>query len=201
MEPIPNSVLNVLKNNWKPSSDKYSSFESVFNDLEDETRRRDPGYYHIYFGDHIEHDFQVLSYDEAEKLQQEAVFGGLAIKGKNAITINEHARHAFTDFCGDVYAAWEKYLDEKSPRWKKWEYFPNFNVFLILILGAIVATRKVPSEITRLPGRSRQGPPWEIPWACPAAADWRRRPSGNKILNGQRDDKQGGRSSTQGESN
>jgi hypothetical protein len=109
-EAIPASVLAVLKHRWKGADPHYSSFESVFNDKDNKGRRSDPSYYHISAGKKVETNFDVLSHTEAVKLVREGAFGSLAkVQDNNAVTINEHAQHAMTDFFSEVYSAWEKY--------------------------------------------------------------------------------------------
>lgn len=108
MKAIPNSVLNVLKAVWK-RSEGYSSFESVFNSERDE-RRRKPSYYSISKGKEIEYEnWDVLTHKEAVELVRDNVFDALAIENAEDVVINEHAQHAFTDFCSEVYDSWHKF--------------------------------------------------------------------------------------------
>lgn len=108
MEKIPASVLAVLKHKWVVT-EGYSAFDSVFNDREDEERRRDPSYYHIRTGKKIDFAFDQFTHAEAKSLVMEGVFGALAVSRDGGVVINEHAQHALTDFCSEVYAAWGKY--------------------------------------------------------------------------------------------
>lgn len=103
-------VLAVLKHRWTEPDPRYSSFEAVFNDNDDRGRRSDPSYYHIHVGKEVQTDLDVLSHAEATLLVAQGVFGPLAkAQTGGMVTINEHAQHAFTDFCSEVYGAWAKY--------------------------------------------------------------------------------------------
>lgn len=107
---IPASVLAVLKHRWKDADPRCSSFEFVFNDKDDRRRRSDPSYYHIRPGKKVETDFDVLTHDEAAQLVKDGAFGSLAkMQDGGGVVINEHAQHALTDFCSEVYSAWSKY--------------------------------------------------------------------------------------------
>lgn len=109
-KPIPSGVLNLLKHVWREADEDYSSFDAVFNDLEDKERRSDPSYYHIRPGKEVDSDFDSISHADAVKLAEQRVFGALAKMHENkVVAINEHAQHALTDFCSEVYSAWKKY--------------------------------------------------------------------------------------------
>lgn len=104
---IPASVLALLKHQWKEADPRYSAFDSVFTDANDRTRQSDPSYYHIRPGEEIEHDGDVFTHVEATELVKEGVFSCLAKVQQDggSVTINEHAQHALTDFCSEVYSA------------------------------------------------------------------------------------------------
>jgi hypothetical protein len=107
---IPASILAILTHRWQEADSRYSSFASVFNDKDDKGRRSHPSYYHIRPGKKVEIDFDVLANEEAAELVKEGAFGSLAkVQKDGTVTINEHAQHALTDFCSEVYSAWEKY--------------------------------------------------------------------------------------------
>ena len=108
MNEIPESVLTILESKWKPHPG-YSAFDSVFGDNEDRQRRIDPSYCHISVGKEIEYDIDVFTHAEAKDLVKDGVFGSLAVSRETEVSINEHAQNALTDFCSEVYAAWEKY--------------------------------------------------------------------------------------------
>ena len=103
---IPPSVLQVLGEQWKPA-DAQSVFERILNEYPD--RRSDPSFYHIHTGQEIESDFDEYTHAEVVQLVDEGAFGALAISRPKAVSINEHAKHALSEFCREVYAAWEKY--------------------------------------------------------------------------------------------
>jgi hypothetical protein len=108
-KPIPASVLSVLKHEWQPADPNYSSFDGQFNE-DDKGRKSEPSYYHISPGKKVETDFDVFSHAEASKLAEEGVFARLAkVQNNGTVTINEHAQHALSDFCSEVYSAWKKY--------------------------------------------------------------------------------------------
>ncbi|MER9793435.1 hypothetical protein [Mesorhizobium sp. M0213] len=108
---IPKSVLEVLGHEWKVD-EGYSAFDAVFNDREDQGRRSSPSFYHIATGKEVETDFDIFSHKEAKKLAAEHVFGSMAAVRDSGVTINEHAQHAFEDFCHEVYGAWAKYREK-----------------------------------------------------------------------------------------
>lgn len=108
---IPASVLAILKHCWKEADPNYSSFDAVFNGRADKGRRDDPSYYHIRPGAKRETEFDVFDHTEAVRLVHEEVFGTMAeVQDGGRVVVNEHVQHALTDFCGEVYSAWEKYL-------------------------------------------------------------------------------------------
>src|SRR5271165_3329564 len=109
-KPIPISVLEVLKHEWRAADQAYSSFDGVFNDKDDRGRRTNPSYYHIGVGKKVETNFDVFSHAEASNLVKDGAFASLAkVQDDKSVTINEHAQHAMTDFCSEVYSAWQKY--------------------------------------------------------------------------------------------
>lgn len=114
---IPASIFAILKVRWKEADPNYSSFDANFNGDSNRERRIDPSYYHLRPGKKIDlPDFDVLTHAEAMELVREGAFGSLAkVREGGAVAINEHAQHALTDFCSEVYSAWGKYqrrLDE-----------------------------------------------------------------------------------------
>ena len=45
-------------------------------------------------------------------MTRRGVFGSVAMEHRgHSIVINEHSRHAMSNFCEEVYDAWAKYLD------------------------------------------------------------------------------------------
>ena len=108
---IPNSVLDVLKNEWQAADPAYSAFDQVFNDKTDkQSRKAHPSYYYIREGKEVETNLDVLSHAEALKLVNDGAFASLAkVQDDKSVTINEHAQHAMIDFCSEVYSAWHRY--------------------------------------------------------------------------------------------
>lgn len=103
-QPIPAAVLDLLKARWKPDSTR---FENVW---EDERRRSDPSFYIYYDRPHAD-GIQTFTPSEIRQLVQANVLDRLVKQNATSMAVNEHAEHALSDFCGEVYAAWAKFQD------------------------------------------------------------------------------------------
>jgi hypothetical protein len=96
------SVVQVLQRAWR--IDDWRSFPGRFAAWDE---KLPPACYYI-GGRHGDVDVTLA---EARALHKERVFAGMSRDREDCVQINEHAKHAFDDFCRDVHAAWQQYLD------------------------------------------------------------------------------------------
>ena len=107
---IPPAILKMLGDNeWRPT-DGHSLFDQVWGDEANghhRGRQRDPSFYYFLKRDLAENNNGV-SGREVEALSCLAVFKGLIDAQPEHFAFNEHAQHALTDFCSEVYDAYRK---------------------------------------------------------------------------------------------
>jgi hypothetical protein len=110
MSKIPESAFKVLSKKWKPY-DGYSVFDANYSGDKNRYRRAKPSKYKLRFDNHDVCPLAQISFSEASGLVKDNVFEGLAIESEDRklISLNEHALHAFQDFCQETYLSWEKF--------------------------------------------------------------------------------------------
>ncbi|MES0125893.1 hypothetical protein NKL05_27895 [Mesorhizobium sp. C420B] len=98
---IPTPILDMLKEEWRKADDS-PAFDYPF-----QRRANDPSFY-AYRRDDPKHDNNGVRTEEVSKLAKLPMFDGLIRETKEGFSFNEHAQHALTDFCSEVYTAWAK---------------------------------------------------------------------------------------------
>lgn len=111
MKTIPKSVSAMMTHQWK--TNWTDAFELIFNPDDEYYRRRifDPPYY-IYRRADVGNE-DVFSYKEAIAFAQDLRKAGFRVSENELANaaINEHVQHAYSDFMGEVYKAWDKFTD------------------------------------------------------------------------------------------
>ena len=117
--PIPVAALHPARIEWR-KPDTPGVFEAVITNNPE--RRDDPSYY-VYHRDTKAEDlneFVIFTYGEALACAEAGVFRTFARVAPNKyVSVNEHALHAYEDFCRDVSEAWRCYqakLDRIPPK-------------------------------------------------------------------------------------
>jgi hypothetical protein len=123
---IPPAILKMLgENEWIPT-EGHSLFEQVWGDGADDyhrERQRDPAFYYFLKRD-LADDNNGVSGKEVEALSSLALFKGLIDAQPEHFAFNEHAQHALTDFCSEVYDAYRKLQARlQMARQKQWVRF------------------------------------------------------------------------------
>ena len=67
-------------------------------------------------GQYPSEDTGEISHEEATTLVYDGVYGELGIIDDSIVLINEHAHHAFQEFCCEVWMSWDKYRARHSAR-------------------------------------------------------------------------------------
>lgn len=101
MRKIPDSVLALLRVHWRQGG---SVFESVPRGPDNRTSR---GTYFIRKG-FKPNQVVPLTWDETRKLIADRVLAE-TIRSKGVIGFDKYHALALYDFCGEVYAAWDKF--------------------------------------------------------------------------------------------
>jgi hypothetical protein len=102
---IPASVLALLGHKWRGTSG-YSAFDSVIEDTRD--RLHNPSYYQFSYG-RPDDDNNGMTWRDTKAVIADGVYGANFRVRDEHVAVNEHAQHALTDFCSEVYDAWAKY--------------------------------------------------------------------------------------------
>ncbi len=102
MTAIPQPILDMLKVVWQPGS-VPSTFESVADD----ERLKNPSFYH-HGKNQGDYDNNGILASDANALLNASELEGLIKDNGDSIAMNEHAHHALTDFCSEVYDSWRK---------------------------------------------------------------------------------------------
>lgn len=102
------AVLNVLKTPWRPET--FSLFTENFTE-ECRDRRTQPSYYFHRTKGNLSEDVCGLRAGDVLGLHKEGEFGSLSKRDGDTVVLNEHAQHAFIDFCTETYAAWHRYQE------------------------------------------------------------------------------------------
>jgi len=108
-EAIPRAVLDMLAEKWRTSGG-YSAFDSVFSD---DRRKADPSFY-FHRKDSPDGDVNGVRAREVAALSAAGVLGAHIRDRGESYAVNEHAHHALTDFCSEVYEAWERFQERLS---------------------------------------------------------------------------------------
>jgi hypothetical protein len=123
---IPPAILKMLGDNeWRPT-EGHSLFNQVWGDEANghhRERQRDPSFYYFLKRDLAENNNGV-SGKEVEALSGLAMFKGLIDAQPEHFAFNEHAQHALTDFCSEIYDAYRKLQERlQMARQKQWVRF------------------------------------------------------------------------------
>lgn len=98
---IPPVILKILANEWCPLKG-YSSFDMTMK-----MRPHDPSYYCFYKNSPYEINYSFTN-KEAILLTELPMLEGLIFEYEKHIALNEHAQHALSDFCSEVYDCYRK---------------------------------------------------------------------------------------------
>ncbi len=104
---IPDAVLSLLKERWDQEQRPYE--ESLL------ARARalvDPRYFSYEPGHPATSSTTlaggILAFDTAQALSDHPDFADLVKEQRGFVQVNEFAEYALSEFCGEVYAAWDK---------------------------------------------------------------------------------------------
>lgn len=109
--PIPAAALGPARQPWR-KPEEPGIFESLFDNPKHEDRRTDPSYYNYFHGSTADdlNEFSVFTYSELIGCVEAGIFRSFnKVKPMKVVSINEHALHAYEDFCREVSDAWRKY--------------------------------------------------------------------------------------------
>jgi hypothetical protein len=123
---IPPAILKMLGDNECRPTEGHSLFDQVWGDEANghhRERQRDPSFSYFLKRDLAENNNGV-SGKEVEALSGLAMFKGLIDAQPEHFAFNEHAQHALTDFCSEVYDAYRKLQERlQMARQKQWVRF------------------------------------------------------------------------------
>jgi hypothetical protein len=104
--PIPESVLNILKETWQLPEE-----EGVFVSAKKHRKNPSNKYEYVHHPGHGP-SLDGYKYEEIKKLVADNVFGNRSRSDDSGtLFVNEDAQHALTDFCRETYGAWVKYRE------------------------------------------------------------------------------------------
>lgn len=109
---IPAAVLALLKQRWQPTQEGFSVFDNVW---EGRDRKEYPSWYFYREGSD---GAGCLSFEEAKGLLAVPELAPMLKGQKDTVSVNEHLDHAISDFCSQVYDAFDAFL-ERAEQIKK----------------------------------------------------------------------------------
>lgn len=98
---MPKPILAMLEEVWK-ETDGFSIYQH------NRERKGKNASVYLYSKDEPDHDNNGVRTHEVASMADLPAFNGLIKKNSKGFAFNEHAQHALTEFCSDVYEAWRK---------------------------------------------------------------------------------------------